>query len=343
MELREELSRQMHVQGGLARAAAVRLAYIAYSRLLLRWTERPSQEALTSLRRRLEELFETDWQDAHDGLTPLEALPWREYAQAVPRLLADLPRTRLRIANDRFDDLPHDATPERYPRYYARNFHFQSEGYLGHTSAALYDLQVELLFGGTGDVMRRRLVPPVVRFARAQGATAQKPLKVLDVACGTGHLLRMIGSALPSQAKLYGVDLSPHYIARAREVIPREVDVSLVCDDAEKLPFLDGSFDAVTNVFLMHEVPGDVRERIIAEMARVLRPGGLFVIGDSLQLADAPELRRELLAFPARFHEPYYLGYLKDDLAGRVAAAGLNVTGSQQAFLTKIVSAEKPA
>src|SRR5450432_667623 len=58
MDLREELSRQVHVQGGLARAAAVRLAYIAYSRLLLRWTEKPSQEALVSLRRRLEELFE---------------------------------------------------------------------------------------------------------------------------------------------------------------------------------------------------------------------------------------------------------------------------------------------
>jgi ubiquinone/menaquinone biosynthesis C-methylase UbiE len=341
MELREELSRQMHVQGGLARAAAVRLAYIAYSRLLLRWTERPAQEALASLRRRLEELFETDWQDAHDGLTPLEALPWREYAQAFPRLLADLPRTRLRIANDKFDDLPQEATPERYPRYYARNFHFQSEGYLGHNSAALYDLQVELLFGGTGDVMRRRLVPPVVRFARAQGASAQKPLKVLDVACGTGHLLRMFGAALPSEAKLYGVDLSPHYIARAREVIPRKMDVSLVCDDAEKLPFLDGSFDAVTNVFLLHEIPGDVRERVIAEMVRVLKPGGLFVIGDSLQLADAPELRRELLAFPARFHEPYYLGYLKDDLAERVTAAGLTVTATQHAFLTKVVTAEK--
>lgn len=342
MELRQEFAKQMHVQGGLARAAAVRLAYLAYSRLLLRWHESPSQEAQASLRRRLEQLFETDWQDAHDGLTAAEALPWREYAQAFPRLLADLPRTRSRIVNEEFNDLPEDATPERYPRYYARNFHYQSEGYLGHNSAALYDLQVELLFGGTGDVMRRRLVPPVVRFARLNNASPQKPLRILDIACGTGHLLRMLGSALPGEAKLYGVDLSPHYIARARETLPRELDVSLVCDDAEKLPFLDGSFDVVTNVFLLHEVPGDVRARVIAEMARVLRPGGLFVIGDSLQLADAPELRKELLAFPARFHEPYYLGYLKDDLAARVTTAGLRVSSEQQAFLTKILTAEKP-
>jgi ubiquinone/menaquinone biosynthesis C-methylase UbiE len=341
MDLREELSRRVHIQGGLARAAAVRLGYLAYSRLLLRWQESPSRAARASLRQRLEQLFEADWQDAHDGLTAFEALPWREYAQAFPRLLADLPRTRARIVREEFNDLPEDATPERYPRYYARNFHFQSEGYLGHTSAALYDLQVELLFGGTGDVMRRRLVPPVVRFARQQGASRQKPLRVLDIACGTGHLLRMLGLALPFEAKLFGIDLSPHYIARAREVLPRDLDVSLLCDDAEKLPFLDGSFDAVTNVFLLHEVPGDVRDRVIAEMARVLRPGGLFVIGDSLQLADAPELQKELLAFPARFHEPYYLGYLKDNIATRVSAAGLRVTGEQQAFLTKIVTAEK--
>jgi ubiquinone/menaquinone biosynthesis C-methylase UbiE len=341
MDLRQELSRQVHVQGGLARAAAVRLAYLTYSRLLLRWHESPSKEAQASLRRRLEQLFEADWDDAHEGLTASESLPWGEYAQAFPRLLADLPRTRARIGRDEFTDLPADATPERYPHYYARNFHYQSEGYLGHTSAALYDLQVELLFGGTGDVMRRRLVPPVVRFARQQNASRQKPLRVLDIACGTGHLLRMIGAALPSEARLFGVDLSPHYIARAREVLPRELDVSLLCDDATSLPFLDASFDVVTNVFLLHEVPGDVRDRVLSEMARVLRPGGLFVIGDSLQLADAPELRKELLAFPARFHEPYYPGYLKDDLKARVAEAGLRVTGEQQAFLTKIVTAEK--
>jgi len=343
MELREEFSKRMHVQAGLARAAAVRLAYIAYSRLLLRWHERPSKEAQASLRQRLEQLFEADWQDAHDGLTPLEALPWWEYAQAFPRLLADLPRTRSRIAHEEFNDLPEHATPERYPRYYARNFHYQSEGYLGHNSAALYDLQVELLFGGTGDVMRRRLVPPVVRFARLQNASRQKPIRVLDIACGTGHLLRMLGAALPDEARLFGVDLSPHYIARAREVLPRELDVSLLCDDAEKLPFRDASFDAVTNVFLLHEVPSDVRERVLSEMVRVLRPGGLLVIGDSLQLADAPELRKELLAFPDRFHEPYYLGYLKDDLAARVTATGLRITGELQAFLTKVITAEKPA
>ena len=77
-------------------------------------------------------------------------------------------------------------------------------------------------------------------------------------------------------------------------------------------------------------------------MARVVRPGGLVVVADSLQLADAPELHKEILAFPARFHEPYYLGYVKDDLGERVRAAGLRVLEEKVAFLTKVVVAERP-
>ncbi|MGZ6123884.1 MAG: class I SAM-dependent methyltransferase [Myxococcales bacterium] len=342
--LRRELSRRMYVRSRVARAAAVRIAYLAYSRALLRWDDPSSPAAAASLRRRLEALFDEDFRDAEAGYYPrqlIETLPWREYAQAVPRLLADLPRTRARIGRGDFRELPDDAAPERYPKYYAQNFHYQSEGYLGHTSAALYDLQVELLFGGTADAMRRRIIPPVVRRARALDASAARPLRLLDVGCGTGHLLNMLGAALPCQAKLFGIDLSPHYIARAREVLPRDLDVSLVCDDAEKLPFLDASFDAVTSIYLLHEVPVEVRARILREMARVVRPSGLVVVADSVQLLDAPELEREILAFPARFHEPYYTSYVKDDLEGRVAEAGLKVTGTRLAFLTKLVIAEK--
>jgi ubiquinone/menaquinone biosynthesis C-methylase UbiE len=345
-DLRRELSRRMYVRTRVARAAAVRLAYLAYSRALLRWDDPSSPEAAASLRRRLEALFDEDYRDAEAGLYPrelIETLPWREYAQAVPRLLADLPRTRARIGRGDFRELPDDAAPGRYPRYYAQNFHFQSEGYLGHTSAALYDLQVELLFGGSADAMRRRIIPHVVRFARERKVSAAEPLRVLDVACGTGRLLSMLGAALPTEAKLFGIDLSPHYIARAREVLPRDLDVSLVCDNAEKLPFLDASFDVATSVYLLHEVPAEVRARVLLEMRRVVRPGGLVVVADSIQLCDAPELEREILAFPSRFHEPYYVSYVKDDLGARVTEAGLRVASSQLAFLTKLVTAEKTA
>jgi ubiquinone/menaquinone biosynthesis C-methylase UbiE len=86
-----------------------------------------------------------------------------------------------------------------------------------------------------------------------------------------------------------------------------------------------------------------VRSRVLKEMARVVRPGGLLVVADSVQLADAPELRREILAFPARFHEPYYKSYVEGDLAKLVTDAGVQVTSTKLAFLTKIVAATRPS
>jgi hypothetical protein len=66
------------------------------------------------------------------------------------------------------------------------------------------------------------------------------------------------------------------------------------------------------------------------------------VIGDSLQSADAPELVPVLQDFPRRFHEPYYLSWLRDDLGQRMTDAGLAVEEVQEAFLTKIAIARRP-
>ena len=58
-------------------------------------------------------------------------------------------------------------------------------------------------------------------------------------------------------------------------------DASLVTDNAERMPFGDGLFDAVTSVFLFHELPAKAQRNVLREIARVLRPGGLLVICDS--------------------------------------------------------------
>ena len=341
---KREILRRFHVLSRLARAAAFHFAYRAYAwAIACARQSPPSKQAALALRRRLEQLFDEDWRDAEAGYYPralIGRLPWREYASVVPRLFIDVPRRRRRIRRENFFDLPDAAQPQRYPEYYARNFHFQTDGYLGDTSAALYDLQVELLFAGTADAMRRRMIRPVVRFARSQ-PPPRRPLRMLDVACGTGHLLEMMSAALGDAVTLCGLDLSPHYLARARKILPRKLEVSLVCDNAERLPFPDGHFDVVTNAFLLHEVPREVRGRVIAEMARVLRPGGLLVVADSIQLADAPELREQILDFPVRYHEPYYLDYLNDDLPRRLRAAGLRVLEERSSFVTRVVTAER--
>ena len=49
----------------------------------------------------------------------------------------------------RYDDLPAEAKPETYPRYYRRTFHWQSDGWLSDRSARIYDASVEYQKGGT--------------------------------------------------------------------------------------------------------------------------------------------------------------------------------------------------
>jgi len=341
MDLVQALERSFYVKTRVGRAAALRMAYVLYAATLSRGGPgKPRREAIESLRGRMEALFALDYEDAERGVYPralIESLPWRDYARVLPDLLFDLPRTRQRIQEDRFDELPEGAQ-ERYPRYYARNFHFQTDGYLGHTSARLYDLQVEMLFGGTADAMRRRMIQPVVEASRRAGGRTPR---ILDVACGTGRLLSMLGAALPGAA-FTGVDLSPHYVAHARRALAPTLDVSLLVENGERLPFEDGRFDVVTCLYLFHELPRDVGQRVLAELVRVVRPGGRVVLGDSVQLRDTPELEAELRAFPVRFHEPYYLGYIQDDLAQRAREAGLAVESAAAHFLTKVVVGRKP-
>ena len=67
-----------------------------------------------------------------------------------------------------------------------------------------------------------------------------------------------------------------------------------------------------------------------------------MVVEDSLQPVDAPELSFFLERFPADMHEPFYRDYLRDDLAEGLREAGLEVQGTERAFLSKVVSARRP-
>ena len=79
--------------------------------------------------------------------------------------------------------------------------------------------------------------------------------------------------------------------------------------NAESLPFEDASFDAVTCVYLFHEMPAEARANAAAEMARVVKPGGTVVFTDSIQRGDRPALDEGLDKFE-NLNEPHYpVGY----------------------------------
>ena len=228
------------------------------------------------------------------------------------------------------------------PGYYHQNFHFQTDGWLSEGSAAVYDTQVETLFTGSADTMRRRALPFLRRELdrlAAEGRSASE-VTIADVGCGTGRLLGEVAANFPSPAKL-AVDLSPPYLAAARRNAGRKRVVYALAP-AERLPFADGSVDVLYTVYLFHELPPKVRRQVAAEFARVLRPGGLYVHADSIQYGDTG-LDLLLESFPRAFHEPYYDSYAREDLGALFGEAGLAREGEEVAFLTKVSAFRKAA
>jgi ubiquinone/menaquinone biosynthesis C-methylase UbiE len=210
-------------------------------------------------------------------------------------------------------------------------------------SANLYDLQVEILFNGSADAMRRRILAPLKQGLKTFDSVPQRQIRILDVACGTGRTLKFIRGTLP-QASLFGTDLSPAYLRKANQLlseIPGQLP-QLLQANAEELPYRDNYFHGVTSVFLFHELPAAARQRVIEEAFRVIQPGGVFVICDSVQAIDSPELMPLMENFPEMFHEPYYRHYTTDDLVERLEKAGFQTISTQNHFMSKYWIAHKP-
>ncbi len=101
---------------------------------------------------------------------------------------------------------------------------------------------------------------------------------VLEVAVGTGVAFREILRRNPSGSNV-GVDLTEAMLRRAREKAQREgVRCELLRADARALPFDDASFDVVMNNNMLGVVPEAMVSPIVAELFRVLRPGGRLVV-----------------------------------------------------------------
>ncbi|MEU6770711.1 class I SAM-dependent methyltransferase [Streptomyces sp. NPDC046759] len=97
--------------------------------------------------------------------------------------------------------------------------------------------------------------------------------RLLDVACGTGIVTRRLAAARPA-LRVTGADLTAAMVHRAGARLPG----AIVRADSRRLPFRTGTFHAVTSIWLLHlpDDPDDVRA-MVAECARVLRPGGVYV------------------------------------------------------------------
>ena len=304
-----------------------------------------SNDLLREITLSMNKLTELDWEEADKNLYPKELLfkaPLIEWASKYPLIWLDLPSTWNRRKNKTTRDIPNKINKDFYPDYYLQNFHHQTDGYLSDYSASLYDLQVEILFNGTADSMRRRILRPLKKGLDAFTDNKEEKLRVLDVATGTGSTLNQIRAAFPS-IELLGIDLSEAYLRKASKNLNRGQDslVQLLRGNAEKLPFSDKSMHAITCVFLLHELPPKIRQNVINECWRVLKDKGTLVLADSIQLSDSPKFSCLMENFHKTFHEPYYKDYINDDIVLKIKNSGFNLIDAKSYFMTRVWHAIK--
>lgn len=167
-----------------------------------------------------------------------------------------------------------------------------------------YDLANRILSAGQDRGWRRR----VVRAVRRAGAR-----DILDLATGSGDLALALAQDMP-EARVLGLDFCEPMLARARakQASRSCANVSFALGDALALDLPSGSFDAVTIAFGLRNLQD--RARGLAEMRRVLRPGGRLLVLEFSQAATA--------------FRPIYLPYLRHVLP----RLGGWITGDRAAY-----------
>jgi ubiquinone/menaquinone biosynthesis C-methylase UbiE len=202
-----------------------------------------------------------------------------------------------------------------------------------HTAGKLvghgrYEVFAAVFFGG-----RRRRV-----FAQLAAASGARPGdRVLDVGCGSGYFTRLMAKAVAPDGTAQGVDPSDEAIAQATS-LTRLDNCTFSAGVAQALDAPDGSYDVVVSSLTIHHLPDTLRPQAIAEMFRVLRPGGSILIADSRP--PATRIGRRLMSrhSPAMAHNPV------DLIEPMVRAAGFEQlrSGDLRPWI-HYVQARKPA
>lgn len=163
-----------------------------------------------------------------------------------------------------------------HPHTHSHETPAQTEGRLIRW-ASFYDAFTSILTLGHISMLRSMTI---------EHAQIKSGEKVLDVGCGTG------GVTIPAKQKVgitgiaAGIDPAPEMIAVARKKADRaKLEIDFRVGVIESLPYPDASFDVVTSSLMMRHLPYEVQVKGLAEIRRILKPGGRIFIADMLRLS----------------------------------------------------------
>ncbi len=145
-----------------------------------------------------------------------------------------------------------------------------------------YDWVVQIMALGQAGRLRRKTID----FAQIVPGE-----RVLDVGCGTGDLTLRAKERAGSAGQVCGIDPGPEMIEVARRKATRaNTVVDFRVGVIEQLPSPDASFDVVLSSLMMHHLPADLKPIGLAEIRRVLKPGGRLVIVDMRSQLEAQKV-----------------------------------------------------
>lgn len=149
----------------------------------------------------------------------------------------------------------------------------QTEGVTLDHAAKVYDTLAPLMTLG----LERRYHRLVIRQLALRGSE-----QILDIGCGTGTLTRDIAAALTDKtgSRCTGLDAAEKMIEVAKRKAVGIPNIHFDAAIAERLPYESGSFDAAVSTFFFHHIHFELKKKVLAEAARVLKPGGRFIIVD---------------------------------------------------------------
>jgi len=147
------------------------------------------------------------------------------HAKRYFNILIDSLNSSMRAKNNEYQKFSKNVKDDinTYPKYYRRNFHFQTDGYLSKKSAELYAHQTEILFKGTLGLSRRLLLAPLLKHIQNQ----KKQLKILEIGCGSGESTQILLNSYKN-VSITAIDLSKAYIEYGKEKMMKYSNVEFI-------------------------------------------------------------------------------------------------------------------
>ncbi|MCU0760313.1 MAG: class I SAM-dependent methyltransferase [Steroidobacteraceae bacterium] len=186
-----------------------------------------------------------------------------------------------------------------------------------------------------------------VEMARKAAAPRDGAVRrVLDLACSIGQATVALKQRFPA-AETWGIDVALPLLRYAHlRAAERGVDVNFQQALAEQMPFPDRHFDLVLSYILFHEIPWRITERVVPEVARVMRPGGTFCIYEFPNASGSlSPVAQFLIDYDSHDNcEPYSREFVRADFHGLLRDSGFDVAPGPKVangFLQSIVATRR--